>query len=133
MTNNQDYNDQICCILDCDEKQRLFETAILLQTSQIAAEVGGEQEDNGSDHEDDHDSTSNENILEDLWSVKCKTTDFFKIAARVVSTPTDASSFPPHTIVAGSAAIRLNTKPKLHINLISQIFVQHWVTTVCEL
>ena len=30
MMNNQDYNDQICCILDRDEKRRLFETAILL-------------------------------------------------------------------------------------------------------
>ena len=30
MTNNQDYNNQICRILDHDEKWRLFETAILL-------------------------------------------------------------------------------------------------------
>ena len=83
--------------------------------------MGGEQEDNGSDHEDDHDGTSNENILEDLWSVKCKTTDFFKIAARAASAPTDTSSFPPHTIVAGSAAICLNIEPKLHRKSIDKV------------
>jgi len=68
--------------------------------------------DDGSDHEDDHDDTSNENILEDLWSAKCKTTDFFKVATGAASAPTDMSSFPPHTIVAGSAAIHLNIEPK---------------------
>lgn len=83
--------------------------------------MGGEQEDNGSDHEDDHDGTSNENILEDLWSVKCKTTDFFKITTRAVSAPTDAASFPPCTIVAGSAAIHLNIKPKLCCKSIDEV------------
>jgi hypothetical protein len=120
MMNNQDYNGQICHVLDCDEKRRLFETAILLRMSQTTAEVGGE-EDNGSDHENDRDGTSNENILEDLWTTKHKTTDFFKVAARTASTPTDASSSPPCTIVAGSVAIHLNIEPKLRHESIDEV------------
>ena len=36
MTNNQDYDSQICCTLDRDEKCQLFETAICLREFQEA-------------------------------------------------------------------------------------------------
>ena len=77
MTNNQDYDSQICCTLDRDEKRRLFETAICLREFQEAPQSRdkAELEDNEAESEDDDDidadDDNNENVLKDLWSAKC--------------------------------------------------------------
>ncbi|KAN0087817.1 hypothetical protein V8E55_006438, partial [Tylopilus felleus] len=125
MTNNQDYSDQICHILNHDEKCRLFGTA-----------VEREEEDNGSDDNDDnnddnHNSASNDKVLQDLWSAKRKITDFFKVAAKAASFPTDAHSFPSCTIIAGLTAIHLNMEPKVRCQLIDEVACQFDLPDLC--
>ncbi|KAF8546497.1 hypothetical protein OG21DRAFT_1491154 [Imleria badia] len=47
--------------------------------------------------------------------------DFFKVAAKDASAPTDVKSFPPHTIIAASMAIHLNIEPKFRCKSIEDI------------
>ena len=121
MTNHHDYDAQICCALDHNEKCRLFVTAIRLQTSQNhdlndlddITRLDGSEELEG-----DHDigDAPQGHILGDLWSAKHQSTNFFEVAANVASKSTIGNSLPPRTIVAlaGLVAIHLNIEPMHH-------------------
>ncbi|KAH0839465.1 hypothetical protein J3R83DRAFT_272 [Lanmaoa asiatica] len=115
MTNHHDYDAQICCTLDRNEKCHLFSTAIHLQMSQnhnsddldIARLNGSEVP------EDDHNvgDVSQGGILADLWSAKHQSTNFFKVVASAASESTVENRLPPQTVIAGPIAIHLNVEP----------------------
>ena len=112
MMNNQDYDSQICCTLDHDKKHQLFKTAICLREFQEAPQSWDEAElkDNEAKSKDNNDN--DENVLKDLWSAKCQTTDFFKVTVKNANASTSTNSFPPCTIIAALTAIYLNIKSK---------------------
>ena len=127
MTNNQDYDSQICCTLDRDEKCQLFETAICLREFQEApqswdeAELEDDEVESKDNNDIDADNDNDENVLKDLWSAKRQMTDFFKVTAKNANAPTSINSFPPHTLIAASTAIHLNIKPKFRHKSIEEV------------
>ena len=135
MTNHHDYDAQICCTLDHDEKCHLFATVIHLQTSQNhdpgdldIARLNGNEEPEG-----DHDvgNVSQGDILGDLWSAKCQSTDFFKVAANVANESTVVNSLPPWTIIAGSIAIHLNIELMHHCQSIDEVTEEFGLPDLC--
>jgi hypothetical protein len=77
MTNNMNYDAQICRTLDCNEKCCLFNVAISL-TQQARRMAGGSVrylEDETNDRADDGDG--NLGLAEELWSPHCKETNLF--------------------------------------------------------
>ncbi|KAI6097030.1 hypothetical protein F5141DRAFT_1011578, partial [Pisolithus sp. B1] len=82
--NNQNYNSQICCTLDCDEKCHLFNTAVSLSepTDTHDRLTGDDSETDALDHSNPNmaDSAGDDvigNILQDLWSSDCSPICFF--------------------------------------------------------
>ncbi|KAF8128259.1 hypothetical protein EV363DRAFT_1400742 [Boletus edulis] len=125
MTNNQNYDVQICRCLDRYEKCGLFDTAIALRTAHEPVD-SQERELDDDDIEDDERADEEEgNVLEDIWAPKCQQADLFKIAARLSAAPANSVPRLLHTFVAGSTAIRLNYKPLLRrvpIDTVAEMF-----------
>ncbi|KAF8130961.1 hypothetical protein EV363DRAFT_1398782 [Boletus edulis] len=85
MTNNQNYDSQICRCLDRDEKCR---------TSDKEENDGHEYEEGG-------------NVLSDIWTSQCKQTDFFAVATKLL-TMTKFVPRPLRTFNIGSTAFCIN-------------------------
>ncbi|KAF8548025.1 hypothetical protein OG21DRAFT_1489716 [Imleria badia] len=101
MTNHHDYDAQICRALDRDERCRLFNATICLQTT-----IGDHD---NTINDDDEDEDTGEilpaDVLRDIWTTKRQSTNFFEVTHKASSV-----IFPPHTIIAGSIAIHLNVE-----------------------
>ena len=120
-TNNNNYDPQICCYLDCAEKCRVFELATSLCEQQAMQDQRGFSDDGRSEEEklDASDGTSDEDdVPRPLGGVRPAglarpVTDYFTIAACLSSTETGSTPFPLHSFIAGSAAVNLSYSPSL--------------------
>ncbi|KAF8425368.1 hypothetical protein L210DRAFT_3421346 [Boletus edulis BED1] len=110
MTNNMNYDAQICRTLDRDEKCRLFNTTISL----IQQPESGRTEDGGDpDLEDEidggmNDDDANFELAEELWSPHRKATNLFAVAQQLLEAPPGSIPSPLRVFVAGSTAFHLN-------------------------
>ncbi|KIK23907.1 hypothetical protein PISMIDRAFT_10520 [Pisolithus microcarpus 441] len=123
--NNQNYDSQICCTLDRNEKCCLFNTAISLskQTNIHDTLAGDDSETDAPDHGDQNmpDSAGDnaiDNILHDLWSSDRSPTCFFNSAEKLSSASPGSAPMPLRTLVVGCTALRLNYKLSIrHISI----------------
>ncbi|KAF8128250.1 hypothetical protein EV363DRAFT_1400733 [Boletus edulis] len=90
MTNNMNYNAQICCTLDCDKKCQLFNIAISL-------------------------SQQYKHMENELWSESPhhQTTNLFTVAQRLLEASPGTIPRPLRVFVSGSTAFHLNCKPSI--------------------
>ncbi|KAF8120747.1 hypothetical protein EV363DRAFT_1188133 [Boletus edulis] len=120
MTNHHDYDAQVCRALDRDERCRLFNTAIRLQTT-----IGDHDDttisddDDEGNHEDSGDICPAE-VLRDIWTAQRQSTNFFEVAHRASNV-----DLPPRTITAGSTAIHLNVEPIYRRQSIEEVARQY--------
>ncbi|KAG2083210.1 uncharacterized protein F5147DRAFT_782998 [Suillus discolor] len=126
LTNNQNYDPQICQYLDHIEKCQHFHTATSiaqqLQSQMDTATTGygdddlddGINDDKGADEADDLQAT-----ISDLWGTGCVITNFFK-KAQLASSSTTAPR-PLCTFIAGSTTIHLNFYPSLRCQAIDNV------------
>ncbi|KAF8432493.1 hypothetical protein L210DRAFT_3650411 [Boletus edulis BED1] len=120
MTNHHDYDAQVCRALDRDERCRLFNTAIRLQTT-----IGDHDDttisddDDEGNHEDSGDICPAE-VLCDIWTAQRQSTNFFEVAHRASNV-----DLPPCTITAGSTAIHLNVEPTYRRQSIEEVARQY--------
>ncbi|KAF8136220.1 hypothetical protein EV363DRAFT_1395339 [Boletus edulis] len=125
MTNNQNYDAQICQCLNRYEKCRLFDTTIALRTAHEPVDLQEGELDNDDIEDDERADEEEGNVLEDIWAPKCQQADLFKIAARLSAAPANSVPRLLRTFVAGSTAIRLNYKPSLRhvpIDTVTEMF-----------
>ncbi|KAI6016873.1 hypothetical protein BKA83DRAFT_4128592 [Pisolithus microcarpus] len=113
-TNNHNYDSQICQCLDCYEKCQLFDTALALHgsTTESIPVLPVGQDANGNDL-DTYDGDECRNVLDDIWTLKRKVTNFFDVAAQLLAALPGSVPRLPHTFIAGSTAIHLNYDPSL--------------------
>ena len=117
-TNNQNYDIQICCTLDCDEKCCLFNTIDMLSKP---TNIGGTPTgDDAKADQDGDDVPSTEvgndltdNVLEDMWSAHCSSTNLFIAAEKLAVAPPGSAPTPFHTLAVGRTALQLNYKPSV--------------------
>ena len=110
-TNNHNYNAQICQCLNCYEKCRLFDTALALYAvvspdSELEGHNSDNDQENNNEPEDIEEDTRN--VLDNIWALECRVSNFFEIATRLSSLPPNSVPTPLHTFVAGSTAIHFN-------------------------
>ncbi|KIK12896.1 hypothetical protein PISMIDRAFT_18386 [Pisolithus microcarpus 441] len=110
--NNQNYDSQICCTLDRNEKCCLFNTAVSLseQTDTHDGLAGDDSETDALDHSDPNmaDSTGDNaigNILQDLWSSDCSPICFFDSAEKLSNAPLGSMPRPLCTLAIGRTAL----------------------------
>ncbi|KAF8425060.1 hypothetical protein L210DRAFT_3509335 [Boletus edulis BED1] len=89
MTNNMNYNAQICCTLDCDKKCQLFNIAISLSQQYKHMENGGDADqelDVDADDEINNGMDNDNNLAGELWSESPhhQTTNLFTVAQRLL-------------------------------------------------
>ncbi|KAF8442868.1 hypothetical protein L210DRAFT_3397165, partial [Boletus edulis BED1] len=104
MTNHHDYDAQVCRALDRDERCRLFDAAICLQTAINDATVDTDED--RDETCEDLESICPQDVLRDLWTANRQSTNFFDVARKESTV-----NLPPRTIVAGFTAIHLNFNP----------------------
>ncbi|KAI6033971.1 hypothetical protein PISMIDRAFT_118877 [Pisolithus microcarpus 441] len=111
-TNNQNYDSQICCTLDCDKKCHLFNTTISLskQTDIHDTQTGDDSETDAPNHGDWNlpDSAGDNvigNILQDLWSSDCPPTCFFDSTEKLSSVSPGSMPIPLCMLVVGCTAL----------------------------
>ncbi|KAF8119890.1 hypothetical protein EV363DRAFT_1168896 [Boletus edulis] len=104
MTNHHDYDAQVCRALDRDERCRLFDAAIRLQTAINDATVDTDED--RDETCEDLESICPQDVLRDLWTANRQSTNFFDVARKESTV-----NLPPRTIVAGFTAIHLNFDP----------------------
>ncbi|KAF8547550.1 hypothetical protein OG21DRAFT_1490136 [Imleria badia] len=115
MTNNMNYDAQICRTLDRDEKCRLFNTTISL----IQQPESGRTEDGGDPDLEDkidggmNDDDANFELAEELWSPHRKATNLFAVAQRLLEAPPGSIPSPLRVFVASSTAFHLNREPSI--------------------
>ncbi|KAG6379779.1 hypothetical protein JVT61DRAFT_10317 [Boletus reticuloceps] len=119
MTNNTNYDSQICRTLDRDEKCRLFNTAITLSKQSICRE---KDDGSGSEPERDDEVNGDEDLglEEELWSPQCNATNLFARAERLLVAPPslDTTHHPFRVFIAGSTAFHLTRDPSIrHISI----------------
>ncbi|KAI6096618.1 hypothetical protein EDD16DRAFT_1719732 [Pisolithus croceorrhizus] len=113
-TNNHNYDSRICWCLDHYEKCQLFDTALALcgSTTESIPVLPVGQDANGNDL-DTCDRDECRNVLDDIWTLKKKVTDFFNVATHLLAALPGSVPRLPHTFIAGSTAIHLNYDPLL--------------------
>ncbi|KAF8550600.1 hypothetical protein OG21DRAFT_1525023 [Imleria badia] len=122
MTNNMNYNAQICCTLDHDEKCRLFNIAISLSQQYKDMENGGDADqeldadaDADADDEIDDGMDDNDNLAGELWSESPhrQTTNLFAVAQRLLEAAPGAIPRPLRVFVSSSTTFHLNREPSI--------------------
>ena len=118
MTNNMNYDAQICHTLDRDEKCRLFNIAISLNQQARHTEDGDELDLEGENNDRQDDNDENIGLVEELWSPHHKETDLFATAEQLLVAPLGTHPSPPQIFVIGSKAFHLNHEPSIrHISI----------------
>ncbi|KAF8121509.1 hypothetical protein EV363DRAFT_1457483 [Boletus edulis] len=122
MTNNVNYNAQICRTLDRDKKCRLFNIAISLSQQYKDMENGGDADqeldadaDADADDEIDDRMDDNDNLAGELWSESPhrQTTNLFTVAQRLLEAAPGTIPRPLQVFVSGSTAFHLNHEPSI--------------------
>ncbi|KAF8141813.1 hypothetical protein EV363DRAFT_1392225 [Boletus edulis] len=111
MTNNQNYDSQICHCLNRDEKCCLFNTTIAL--SMTSSQPDDLDEASDKEENDGHEYEEGGNVLSDIWTSQCKQMDFFAVATKLLTT-TKFVPRPLHTFNIGSMAFCINYDASLH-------------------
>ncbi|KAG6373014.1 hypothetical protein JVT61DRAFT_7067 [Boletus reticuloceps] len=114
MTNNKDYDAQICRTLDRNEKCRLFNTATTTSLSEQSRPVDNGDPD-AEDEIDDGRNDDHENLAEELWSESPhrKATNLFAVAQRLLEAIPGTIPKPLRVFIAGSTAFHLNHHPSI--------------------
>ncbi|KAF8129620.1 hypothetical protein EV363DRAFT_1399916 [Boletus edulis] len=118
MTNNQNYDSQICRCLDRNEKCRLFNTVIALSTTSSQPDDSGETSD--KEENDGHEYEEGGNFLSDIWTSQCKQMDFFAVTTKLL-TMTKFVPRPLCTFNIGSMAFRINYDASLRCVTIDNV------------
>ncbi|KAG1846272.1 hypothetical protein F4604DRAFT_1595105 [Suillus subluteus] len=110
-TNNNDYDPQICCYLDCQEKLRHFAIATALKSHNpvdVAEENEGEED--NIDHDEWEPSDPQTALLEEM-NQTCIITNYFCKAKQFATLSCRELAYPPRTFIGGTTAIHLNYDP----------------------
>ena len=112
MTNNHDYDSQICCYLDCSEKCWLFQMATEVTSATANPETNENLDpiltatDEAGPHEDEEEYPSK--VLNDLWSPPHPLPNLFAAVDALHLTSTGSVLCPLHTFTSGHTAFHLN-------------------------
>lgn len=115
MTNNMNYDSQICRTLDRDEKCHLFNITISLsqQATSKCMAGGGDPGLEGETNNRDDGNNKHMGLVEELWSPHPKEINFFRVAEQLLVAPLGTNPSPPQFFVAGSIAFHLNREASI--------------------
>ncbi|KAI6019279.1 hypothetical protein BKA83DRAFT_4056954 [Pisolithus microcarpus] len=133
-TNNQNYDAQICCYLDCVERCRLFETAIRLcalnstndardhDVLDSPVEDSGSRDDETTMEDSEEDAVA---VLNDIWSPKRPVPNFFATAEQLRTALPGSVPHPTHAFTSGATALHVNYTPaikSISIDKVAELF-----------
>ncbi|KAG2338456.1 hypothetical protein BDR05DRAFT_893431 [Suillus weaverae] len=118
-TNNNDYDPQICCHLDCKEKLRHFTITTTLKSHPQSCDLDGstvdipeeEGEEDDLDLDDEQEPFDPWTALLEEMNHMCITTNYFSKAKQLATLSHRELPYPPQTFIGGTTAIHLNYDP----------------------
>ncbi|KAG6369928.1 hypothetical protein JVT61DRAFT_13312 [Boletus reticuloceps] len=115
MTNNMNYDAQVCRTLDRNEKCHLFNTTISLiqQPESGCMEDGGDPDLEDEIDDGKNDDNANLELAEALWSPHRKATNLFAVAQQLLKAPPGSIPSPLRVFVASSTVFHLNHEPSI--------------------